>query len=98
MLIHRAVGSASLLVLCSAFSVAPSPTRAQTALPPVTVDAPRAAPAKPVARRPSVRSPGRPQARPPVIVATPAVSHATRVTPSEARANLYQAPDGQIQT
>src|SRR3954466_549013 len=98
MLIHRAFGSASLLVLCSALSVAPSPTSAQTALPPVTVDAPRAAPAKPVARRPSVRSPGRTQARPTVIVATPAASPPTRVTPSEARANLFQAPNGQIQT
>ena len=32
------------------------------------------------------------------MTATPAVSQASRVTPSEARANLYQAPNGQIQT
>lgn len=98
MVIHRALGSASLLVLCSALSIAPSHTSAQTALPPVTVDAPRAAAAKPVARRQSVRSSPRTQARPSVIIATPAVSQAARVTPSEARASLYQAPNGQIQT
>ena len=98
MMIHRALGCASLLVLCSALSVVPSNTSAQTALPPVTVDAPRATAVKPVARRSSVRSSARSQTRPSVIIATPAVSQAARVTPSEARASLYQAPNGQTQT
>jgi iron complex outermembrane recepter protein len=99
MVIHRALGSASLLVLCSALILAPSNTRAQTTLPAVTVDAPRATAAKPVARRrPSVRSSARTQARPTVVIATPAASQAARVTPSEARASLSQAPNGQIQT
>jgi iron complex outermembrane receptor protein len=98
MLIHRALGCANLLVLCSGLSLAPSNTRAQTALPPVTVDAPRATAAKPVARRPSVRSSARTRARPSVIIATPAASQAARETPSEARANLYQAPNGQTET
>ncbi|MBN8991052.1 MAG: TonB-dependent receptor [Rhizobiales bacterium] len=97
MLIHRALGGASLLVLCGALSAASSSASAQTSLPPVTVDAPRAAAAKPVARRPGNRSAAT-RARPSVIVATPAVSQAARATPGEARANLYQAPNGQIQT
>jgi iron complex outermembrane receptor protein len=98
MVIHRAPGCASLLVLCSALSFAPSNTSAQTELPPVTVDAPRATATKPVARRPGARSSARTRARPSVIVATPAVPRAAQVTPSEARANLYQAPNGQTQT
>jgi len=98
MVIHRALGCASLLVLCSALCAAPSNTRAQTALPPVTVDAPRVAAAKPVARRPSARSSSRTQARPTVVIATPAASQAALTTPSEARASLYQAPNGQTQT
>src|SRR6185369_10561778 len=98
MMIHRALGSASLLVLCSALILAPSNTSAQTALPPVTVEAPRAIAAKPAVRRPGTRSSARTQARPTVIVATPAVSPAGGVTPAEARASLYQAPNGQIQT
>ncbi|CAN7553856.1 TonB-dependent receptor [Bradyrhizobium sp. LjRoot220] len=99
MIVHRARGSASLLVLCCALSAAPSSTSAQTALPPVTVDAPRAAATKPVARRPGVRSSARAaRARPSVIIATPAVPPAARTTPGEARANLYQAPNGQTET
>ena len=98
MVIHRALGSASLLVLGSALILAPSNIRAQTALPPVTVDAPRATAAKPVVRRSSVRSSARTQARPSAIIATPAVSQAALTTPSEARARLYQAPNGQTQT
>ena len=83
-------------MLCSALILASSNTSAQTALPPVTVEAPRVTAAKPAVRRPGIRSSARTQARPTVIVATPAVSPG--VTPSEARASLYQAPTGQIQT
>src|SRR4051812_47558071 len=98
MIIHRALCSAGLLAICSALCVAPSKTGAQTALPPVTVDAPRATAAKPVARRPTVRSSARTRPRPVAVAAAPAVSQTPRVTPGEARANLYQAPSGQIQT
>ncbi|MGH6642953.1 MAG: TonB-dependent receptor plug domain-containing protein, partial [Bradyrhizobium sp.] len=97
MLTYRALGGASLLVLGSALSL-PSNTSAQTALPPVTVDAPRATTVKPVVRRPGVRASARTQARPTVVIATPAASQGALTTPSEARANLYQAPNGQIQT
>ena len=93
---HRARGSASLLVLGGALILTPSNTSAQTTLPAVTVTAPRAVAAKPVARRPSVRS-VRTQARP-AVVASPTASQTRAVTPSEARANLYQSPNGQIQT
>src|SRR4051794_19363230 len=98
MIIHRALASTSLLVLGGALCLTSSNTRAQTALPPVTVDAPRTAPAKPVARRPSVRATARVRARPNVIVATRATAQPALTTPSEARANLFQAPNGQIQT
>ena len=43
MYLHRALGSASLLGFCSALSLTPSNATAQTALPAVTVDAPRVA-------------------------------------------------------
>ena len=99
MFLHRALGSASLLVLCNVSF--PATLQAQTAnqsLPPVTVDAPRAAAAKPAVRRPGVRSSARTQARPPSINATPAISQAVPITPGAARAGLYQAPAGQTET
>jgi len=71
---HHALGSASLLVLCSAFSLTPSRTSAQTpdrTLPPVTVEAPT--------QRQAVRPAGKPQrivsaSRRKKPVATPAAS------------------------
>ena len=98
MYLHRALGSASLLALGSAFALAPSNTNAQTALPPVTVEAPRATAARPAARKPAVRRSAGTQARPPSANAAPAVSPTARVTPSAARANLNQAPTGQTET
>jgi iron complex outermembrane recepter protein len=96
---YHALGGVSLLVLCTA--LLPSTPHAQTAaqsLPPVTVDAPRVAVTRPVARKPSTRASARTQVRPPSANTTPAVSQAARVTPSAAVANLYQAPAGQTET
>ena len=95
---HRALGGASLLVLCGAHSLAPLSTNAQTALPPVVVEAPRATTTRPAARRPPVRSSARTQASPPSANTAPAASPTARVTPSAVRASLYQAPAGQTQT
>jgi iron complex outermembrane receptor protein len=96
---YHALGGVSLLVLCTA--LLPSTPHAQTAaqsLPPVTVDAPRVAVTRPVARKPSTRASARTQVRPPPANTTPAVSQAAQVTPSAAVANLYQAPAGQTET
>ena len=78
---YHALGGVSLLVLCTA--LLPSTPHAQTAaqsLPPVTVDAPRVAVTRPVARKPSTRASARTQVRPPSANTTPAVSQAARVT------------------
>ena len=99
MYLHRALGSASLLGFCSALSLTPSNATAQTALPAVTVDAPRVATTRPAARKPAVRSSARTQqARPPSATPAPAVSQTAGITPSVARALLYQAPTGQTET
>jgi iron complex outermembrane recepter protein len=95
---HRALGSASLLVLGSALSLTSSNATAQTSLPAVTVDAPRATNARPAARKPAVRASARTQARPPSANPTPAASLTAGITPSVARALLYQAPTGQTET
>src|SRR5438445_5434262 len=95
---YHALGGASLLVLGSALSLVPSTTEAQTALPAVTVEAPRATAARPAARRPVVRSSARTQARPPSANPAPAASLTAGITPSVARALLYQAPTGQTGT
>ncbi len=95
---YQALGGASMLVLGGTLIALPSSAPAQTALPPVTVDAPRQAAAKPAARKPTARSVARTQARPPSANPPPAVSQAARITPSEARALLYQAPTGQTET
>ncbi|MCK1638888.1 TonB-dependent receptor [Bradyrhizobium sp. 157] len=95
---YHALGGASLLVLGSALSLDPSNATAQTALPAVTVDAPRAASARPAARKPAVRSATRTQARPPSANPAPAASLTAGITPSVARALLYQAPNGQTET
>ena len=50
-------------------------------------------------RKPAVRSSARtPQARPPSATPAPAVSQTAGITPSVARALLYQAPTGQTET
>jgi iron complex outermembrane recepter protein len=100
---HR-LGGASLLVLGGAFCVIPAMARAQTAgqtLPPVTVDAPREARARPAAQKPkprvsAVRRPATRQivAMPPSTVST----GSQNITASAARATLYQAPPGQTET
>jgi iron complex outermembrane receptor protein len=97
----HALGGMCLLVIGSAFSVVSSQAMAQSAnqpLPPVTVDAPRAAAAKPVVRRSNTRVSSRARAKPTVANATTAISQAARVTPSAAAAKLYQAPVGQTET
>jgi iron complex outermembrane receptor protein len=95
---YHALGGASLLVLGSALSLAPLTAEAQTALPAVTVEAPRATAARPAARKPAVRSSARTQARPPSANPAPAASLTAGITPSVARALLYQAPNGQTET
>ena len=89
----HALGGASLLVLGSALSLVPSTAEAQTALPAVTVEAPRGTTARPAARKPAVRSSARTQARPPSANPAPAASLTAGITPSVARALLYQAPN-----
>jgi iron complex outermembrane receptor protein len=85
-------------VLGSALSLLPSNAPAQTTLPAVTVDAPRAAAARPAARKPAVRAAARTQARPPAANPAPAVSLTAGITPSVARTLLFQAPNGQTET
>ena len=94
---YHAWGGASLAVLGSALALTPSTAEAQTALPAVTVEAPRATAARPAARKPAVRSSVRTQARPPSNP-LPLVSLTAGITPSVARALLYQAPNGQTET
>ncbi|MEO8317766.1 MAG: TonB-dependent receptor [Bradyrhizobium sp.] len=96
---YHALGGASMIVLCSALFV-PSDANAQSAsqsLPPVTVDAPKPAVAKPV-RRPATRSVASTRPRVPSANPPSAVSQTAQITPSAARASLNQAPNGQIQT
>ena len=95
---YRALGGASLLVLGSALSLMPSNATAQTSLPAVTVEAPRATAARPAARRPAARSASRTQARPPSANPAPSASLTAGITPSVARALLFQAPNGQTET
>jgi iron complex outermembrane receptor protein len=95
---YHAWGGASLAVLGSALALMPSIAGAQTALPAVTVEAPRATAARPAARKPAVRSSARTQARSPSANPAPATSLVAGVTPSVARALLYQAPNGQTGT
>jgi iron complex outermembrane recepter protein len=95
---YHAWGGASLAVLGSALSLMPSTAEAQTALPAVTVEAPRATAARPAARKPAVRASARTEARPPSANPAPAASLTAGITPSVARALLYQAPNGQTET
>jgi iron complex outermembrane receptor protein len=95
---YHALGGVSLLTIGSALSAVPSLTHAQTALPPVTVDAPRPVAAKPAVRRPGPRATVRTQAKPPAPNATTAVSQVAPITPTAAREALNQAPAGQTAT
>jgi iron complex outermembrane recepter protein len=95
---YHALGGASLAVLGSALALMPSTADAQTALPAVTVEAPRATTARPAARKPAVRSSAGTQARPSSSPPAPAASLTAGITPSVARALLYQAPTGQTET
>ena len=95
---YHALGGASLAVLGSTLSLMPSTAKAQTSLPAVTVEAPRATAARPAARKPAVRSSARTQARPASTNPAPAASLTAGITPSVARALLYQAPTGQTET
>ena len=95
---YHALGGASLAVLGGALALTPSIAEAQTALPAVTVEAPRATAARPAARKPAVRSSARTQARPLSANPAPAASLTAGITPSVARALLYQAPTGQTET
>ena len=76
----------------------PSSAAAQTSLPAVTVDAPRTANARPAARKPAVRTSSRTPGRPPAANPAPPASLTAGITPSVARALLYQAPNGQTDT
>jgi iron complex outermembrane receptor protein len=95
---YHAWGGASLAVLGSALALTPSTVAAQTALPAVTVEAPRTTAARPAARKSSVRSSARTQARLPSANPAPVASLTAGITPSVARALLYQAPNGQTGT
>ncbi|WP_426525516.1 TonB-dependent receptor domain-containing protein [Bradyrhizobium sp. McL0615] len=95
---YYALGGVSLAVLGSALALMPSAAEAQTALPAVTVEAPRGTTARPAARKPAVRSSARTQARPPSANPAPSASLTAGITPSVARALLYQAPTGQTET
>jgi iron complex outermembrane receptor protein len=99
---YRALSSASTLVLCSALSAIPSMTNAQTAnstLPPVTIEAPRVASAKPAAQKPRVRSSSASRlTRQPVAARTTISAPKANLTPRASLASLYQAPAGQTQT
>jgi iron complex outermembrane receptor protein len=95
---YHALGGASLAMLGSALALVSSAADAQTSLPAVTVEAPRATAARPAARKPAVRSSARTQARPPAANPAPSASLTAGITPSVARALLYQAPTGQTET
>ncbi len=96
---YYALGGASLAVLGSALSLVPSAAEAQTSLPAVTVEAPRATGGRPAARKPAVRTSARtPQARPAAADPAPSASLTAGITPSVARALLYTAPNGQTET
>jgi iron complex outermembrane recepter protein len=89
---HRALGSASLLVLCGTLGAIPSTTRAQTAnspLPPVTIEAPTQrqalSPAKRPQRQAAVARRKKPvataSAKPPVVDSDPSGLKASLGTP-----------------
>src|SRR5215212_6576356 len=95
---YYALGGASLAVLGSTLSLMPSTAKAQTSLPAVTIEAPRATAARPAARKPAVRSSARTQARAPSANPAPSASLAANVAAAAARESLNQAPTGQTET
>ena len=95
---YHALGGASLAVLGGALALTPSTAAAQTSLPAVTIEAPRATAARPAARKPAVRSSARTQSRPTSTNPAPSASLTAGITPSVARALLFQAPNGQTET
>src|SRR5262249_10898548 len=101
---YHVLSGASMLVLGGSLIAMPSGASAQSALPEVSVNAPRQAAAKPAARKPApARSAARTQARPsanrpPANPPPSAASLTAGITPSVARALLYQAPAGQTET
>lgn len=103
MLRIRAIGSASLPVLCGMLSSIGSDALAQTAqeaLPPVTVEAPQAARPKPIARSSRPRAASTARTARPVSTNTNVGAPAQNktVTASAARDGLNQAPTGQTAT
>jgi iron complex outermembrane recepter protein len=99
----RSSGPAGAIALGAALSAVPTLLAAQapSALPPVTVEAPREARAKPAAPKPNVRrlATRRPPTRPPAGAATPAAAPAAQnVTPAAALQTLTQSPTGQTET
>ncbi|WGD56326.1 TonB-dependent receptor [Bradyrhizobium sp. CB1650] len=103
MLRIRALGGASLPMLCGVLSSINSDAHAQAAqqtLPPVTVEAPQAARPKPPARQSKPRSTSAGRSAKP-LAANPTVRVPTQtktVTASAARDGLNQAPPGQTAT
>src|SRR4051812_38676239 len=96
---RHAFAYASTLVLCAAFCVTPSMTKAQTTLPPVTIEAPRAVRASPAAQQSPIRPPPpRRKTRGPAVSVATAPAQTRNVTAGAARENLNQAPSGQTQT
>ncbi len=95
-------GGASLLALCGFISAVSSDAQAQApsqALPPVTVDAPLQARAKPAAPKPKSRSAAARRSTRQANAPNPTASTASAtVTPSAARSTLTQAPAGQTAT
>jgi iron complex outermembrane recepter protein len=88
------------LALIAPVTVAYGQAAGPTALPPVNVEAPREAAPKPAVQRPRTQSvSARRQARPPSATPpTTAAVQTAKLTPSEERANLNQAPNGQTAT
>lgn len=103
MLRIRAIGSASLPVLCGLLSPIGSDAHAQAAqetIPPVTVAAPEAARPKPVTRPSRLRSASAGRAAKPVAqnATTNAPAQNRTMSIGEVRASLNQSPTGQTTT
>jgi iron complex outermembrane recepter protein len=96
-----ALHSVTTPVLCIALCLASSMTKAQTTLPPVTIEAPAAVRASPAAPRPLVRSSSARRQPRPASVSVARVSaqtQASNVTAGAARESFNQSPTGQTQT
>ncbi|MEH2482788.1 iron complex outermembrane receptor protein [Nitrobacteraceae bacterium AZCC 2146] len=100
---YRALSSASTVVLCSAlssFSTKSNAQKAEQTLPPVTIEAPRVARAKPAAQRPRARSSSASRSTRQIAAApNPTIStQGKTIAASAARGSLNQAPAGQTAT